>query len=285
MVKTSKNAPNHLALSSTSSINTTNSMNNSNNIKNRSQTINFIERNKNLSRFKVGKDNSASTNDSESIIIRCLNEIDSNNKFTSQTTIAIHQNTEITSMPPIDLNNEQPVDISIISNQSSILTDQKQPESCRAEFFTGESITNNLKQVAAISDTIIAENKQCKDLKNLAQTSHKCDLLRSELFKNAENQTLNQFSPPIGEILLVEEKSNPTEQQNRAFTPPVSEKSIFIHLEQGNEQNQWVDNSRRHSVYSELNKSVQQSFSEEVNILKFDSDRNKARTDILSKLV
>ncbi len=272
----SAKSSNQLAASSSSSINSTGS---SINTKNR-QTTNFIEKNKNLSRFKSGS-NKYPTENTNSIVIKYLNDVD-NKKPNLKATYNVqtkandqddNQIADIIIESVAIVNDQGPteVDISIISNHSSIVTESKKklcsdffikPVQEKTEFFLPQIHKEQFKQV----DSEMFDTQQDNKMENILRTSENCDLLRSVLFTYENKQ-----SPIIS-------FSDQNEKNHRAFTPPVNDKTEFV-LEQGN---QYQDSFQKYE--KELSKLLEESQDNaDVNISQYNAEKSKIRSEFLQK--
>jgi hypothetical protein len=238
-----------------------------------------------LSRFKPGSNKYGSEN-SNSIVIKYLNDVD-NKKSTTTTTTNLkatysvqaigndqddNQIADVIIESVAIVNDQGPtdVDISIISNHSSIVTESK--SKLKSDFF----IKPTHSKLQVILPPI--QNEKFKEadvemldmhedtLENIIRTSQNCDLLRSVLFTS---ENVDENKPPMSQSV-----------NQRAFTPPVNEKSNFV-LEQGY---QYQDTSRKNERSRFLDES-QNNNNDDVNISQFNADKSKFRSEFLQKLV
>jgi hypothetical protein len=285
------NATNQLAASSSSSIGSALSAQSNSNVKNRPPQTNFIEKNKNLSRFKSG--GSKLNNDtSNSIVIRYLNDVDSKkinlkatysvqnskNNYSGKENVDKDDENEVAKLiieSEATLNDQAPadVDISIISNHSSIVTDSR--PKLISDFFIKTAQTNAQFTLPPIQSEQFKEpdtksfDIQDEKLESILRKSENCDLLRSVLFTD---EHFEKIALPITQTGSTYENEN-----KRAFTPPVNEKSIHV-LEQGN---QYQYSPSKAGIEATGFNEFQND--DEVNILEFDTGKYKFRSEFLQK--
>jgi hypothetical protein len=231
---------------------------------------NFIEKNKNLV-SKSSKINAAA-NQNE-IIIKCLNEIDDQKIITlsSKTTISIEQQ-QYGKHFQSDKENQKDEEISIISDHSSILS-----ETNRKKRQSNSSKTSLNDREIPIEIQSVQNQENDKKYESILRTSQNCDTLRNMLFNdndNIDNTNNRAFTPPVSE----KSPKDPHNSFHLEFEPHLNENDYLLDFVSNKKEsylnNQGSCDDYRHSI--EFNDT-------ELNILKQDANKSKIRSEFIQK--